>query len=172
MIRTAVLAVALAAALAGGACAQEAAVTRRATELREAPAETARSLAALPAQAPVTRGTGRSGPWVQVRTEAGASGWLHLFDLGAPGTASAAAAGNVVGGALRGVTSLFGTRPPPQASAAAGIRGLDVQDIANANPNPAAVSRMEALRQSEEDARAFASGAALQPVAVQPLPAP
>ncbi|MEJ8838518.1 SH3 domain-containing protein [Ramlibacter sp. AN1133] len=172
MIRIAVRAVALALALAGAASAQEAAVTRRATELREAPAETARSLAALPAQAPVTRGTGRSGPWVQVRTEAGASGWLHLFDLGPAGTASASGASDVVGSALRGVTGLFGNRQPPQASASAGIRGLEAQDIARANPEPAAVTRMEALRQNEADARAFAAGAQLQPVAIQPLPAP
>src|SRR4051812_20645036 len=110
MIRTALrAAAAVALLLAGTAGAQEAAVTRRATELRDAPGDSGRSLAALPAQAPVTRTTVRQGPWVQVRTPAGATGWVHLFDLGPATTTAAGDSGNgVVGGALRGVGSLFG----------------------------------------------------------------
>ena len=60
----------------------EAAVTRRAAELRDTPGETGRSLASLPAQTPVTRLAERQGPWVQVRSSSGATGWLHLFDVG------------------------------------------------------------------------------------------
>src|SRR3954468_13689151 len=110
MIRTALRAMAVAVLLlAATAGAQEAAVTRRATELRETPGDTGRSLAALPAQAPVTRTAERQGPWVQVRTPAGATGWVHLFDLGPASTAAAADSGNgVFGSALRGVGSLFG----------------------------------------------------------------
>ena len=63
----------------------------------------------LPAQAAVTRTGERQGPWVRVRTEAGATGWVHLFDVG-PASA-ATAGGSAAGGALRGVTGLFGRRP-------------------------------------------------------------
>ena len=58
-----------------------------------------RSLAALPAQTAVTRTEQRQGPWVQVRTAAGDTGWVHLFDLG-PATTTAASSGDssVVGG--------------------------------------------------------------------------
>ncbi|MDB5897488.1 MAG: hypothetical protein JWP41_1090 [Ramlibacter sp.] len=95
MIRTAsthaLRAFALAAVLLPGAWAQEAAVVRRATELREAPGDQALSLAPLPAQTAVTRTNERQGPWVQVRTAAGATGWVHLFDVG-PATAAARAA--------------------------------------------------------------------------------
>src|SRR5881398_118003 len=102
MIRTVLRAAALLLLLAGSAWAQEAAVTRRATELRETPGDSGRSLAALPAQAAVTRTEQREGPWVQVRTAAGATGWVHLFDLGPASTSAAASTGsNVVGGALR-----------------------------------------------------------------------
>ncbi len=172
MIRIAWRAVALAAALAGAAQAQEAALTRRAAELREAPSETARSLASLPAQTLLTRGNERQGAWVQVRTAAGAAGWMHLFDLGPPGDAGAAAGGgNVLAGALRGVTGLFHGNEPVRASTVAGIRGLGAEDLARANPDPAAVTRMERLRQSEADARAFAAAAGLHPAAVPPAPA-
>lgn len=153
------------------AWAQEAALTRRAVELRDAPGDQARALASLPAQSPVTRTNERRGPWVQVRTAQGASGWLHLFDVG-PASA-APEGGGVAGGALRGVTSLFGNaRPTPQTASTSGIRGLGAEDLAQAQPNPAGVSRMEAQRQGDADVRAFAQRAGWQPAAVEPLPAP
>ena len=173
MIRTVLLhalcAIALAAGLLPAASAQEAAVTRRATELRDAPGDKGRSIAALPAQAAVTRTSDRQGPWVQVRTDAGATGWVHLFDIGPAGTAKEG--GSTAGNALRGVTGLFGGSRQTQTGSTAGIRGLDAQDLANAQPNPGAVTQMEALRQSEADARNFARTAALQPASVEDLPA-
>lgn len=151
----------------------EAAVTRRAAELREVPGDSSRSLASLPAQAPVTRLAERHGPWVQVRSSTGATGWLHMFDLG-PAQGGAQGQGGA-SGVLRGVTSLF-SRGSPQATSTAtstiGIRGLGAEDLANAQPNLPAVTQMEALRQSEGQARDFASRASLAAVAVDPLPAP
>ncbi|HSV34946.1 MAG TPA: SH3 domain-containing protein [Ramlibacter sp.] len=151
----------------------EAAVTRRAAELRENPGDVGRSVASLPAQSPLTRLGDRQGPWVRVRTEAGATGWLHLFDVGPPGSSSGG--GNIASGALRSVTGLFtGSRATSSYSptTTVGIRGLSAEDLARAQPNTAAVGQMETLRQSDAQARAFASAAALQPVAVEPLPAP
>jgi hypothetical protein len=170
-LRHALCVVALMAGLPQAAWAQEAAVTRRAIELRDAPADSGRALASLPAQAAVTRTAERKGPWVQVRTADGATGWVHLFDIG-PAGAPAESGGGGGGGALRGVTSLFGGTRATQTGGTAGIRGLEAQDIANANPNPAAVTQMEALRQGEGEARAFADRVALRPVAVDPLPSP
>lgn len=177
MISIALRALALMTVLVASAAAQEAAVTRRATELREAPGDQARSLAALPPQSTVTRTNERQGPWVQVRTAAGATGWVHLFDIGPANAAPAADGGSSVGGALRGVTSgvagLFGGgRPAQAATSATGIRGLGAEDLAQAQPDAGAVAQMERLRQSEADARAFAQSAALRPVAVAPLAAP
>ena len=169
MIRTALGATALALLLLSPARAQEAAVTRRATELRDAPGERGRGIASLPAQSPVTRTNERQGPWVQVRTANGATGWVHLFDIG-PASAGKEG-GSTAGNALRGVTGLFGSNRQTQTGSTAGIRGLDAQDLANAQPNPGAVTQMEALRQSEADARNFARTAALRPAAVEELPA-
>lgn len=175
MIRTALLrslcVLALAGGLPPGACAQEAAMTRRATDLRAAPGDQGQRLAQLPAQAAVTRTHERQGPWVQVRTTAGATGWVHLFDIG-PAAAAAAEGGGTAANALRGVTRLFGGGRSMQTGSTAGIRGLDAQDLANAQPNPSAVAQMEALRQGEAEARAFARSAALAPVAVEALPQP
>ncbi|MGE0332048.1 MAG: hypothetical protein AB7P37_15320 [Ramlibacter sp.] len=84
--------------------------------------------------------------------------------------------GNAVTGALRGITSLFNRggagSPATLPTSTIGIRGLGAEDIANAQPNPAAVSQMEALGLDEAQARSFAAEAALTPVTVAPLPAP
>ncbi|HEX2546147.1 MAG TPA: SH3 domain-containing protein [Ramlibacter sp.] len=176
MIRIALRVLALFAFATTSAWAQEAAVTRRATELREAPGDQARSVAQLPAQTALTRTNERNGPWVQVRTASGTTGWVHLFDVGPANVAAPASGGSAVGGALRGVTSgvagLFGGASRPQTGTTAGIRGLGAEDLAQAQPNTTAVGEMERLRQSEADARAFASSAALQPASVAPLTAP
>jgi len=163
-------------AWAGAGLAQtDAGVLRRPAELRESPAETARSLAALPAQSLVNRLGERQGSWIQVRTPAGLTGWVHLFDVGAPGTPGAQTGSSATGGALRGLASLFsksssGSAGTTVATTTVGIRGLSAEDIANAQPNPVAVRDMEALRQSESQAREFASSAALNPRSVEPLP--
>lgn len=174
MIRTALRAAALVLLLLSSAWAQEAAVTRRATELRATPSDQGASVASLAAQSAVTRTNERSGPWVQVRTAAGATGWVHLFDLGPAGGATASAGGgNVVSGALRGMSTLFGGgSPQATTSTTAGIRGLGAEDLAQAQPNAEAVRRMEALRTSDADTRSFANRSAWRPVAVEPLPEP
>jgi hypothetical protein len=159
--------------LAGAAQAQgEAAIMKRAAELREAPAESARAVAVLPAQSAVTRLGERRGPWIEVRSGTGATGWVHMFDVGrADGSASS---GNAATGALRGLTNLFskgGGQRVVTPTATIGIRGLGAEDLAQATPNMQAVGQMEALRQSERQAREFAREAALGTVDVPALPA-
>jgi hypothetical protein len=167
-----VAALLVAAALTGPVHAEEeAAVVKRGSELRETPGDTGRVLAPLPADTAVTRTGERQGAWVRVRTAAGAAGWVHLFDVG-PASGSGS---NAVAGALRSVTGLF-SRPAAQRTTAStstiGIRGLGAEDLAQAQPDPQAVARMEALRQSDNDARQFARRAQLTPVSVEPLPEP
>ena len=48
------------------------------------------------------------------------------------------------------------------ATSTVGIRGLDAEDIAKAQPNPAAVGRVEGMRVNADQARQFASSASLQ----------
>jgi len=160
--------------LAGAAQAQdEAVMMKRASELREAPAETARSVATLPAQSAVTRLGERRGPWIEVRSGAGVTGWVHMFDVG-PASGSSAPSNNAGTGALRGLTNLFtkgNQRPITAPTTTIGIRGLGAEDLAQATPNMQAVGQMEALRQSERQAREFARGAALASIDVPALPA-
>src|SRR3989344_5292532 len=127
--------------LAGSAHAQEAAVVKRATQLRDTPADSGASVAPLEANTVVTRSNERKGPWTKVSTQQGATGWVHMFDLG-PQSGSAT--------------------PTNTATSTVGIRGLDAEDIANAQPNPAAVGRAESLRVNADQARQFASSASLQ----------
>jgi hypothetical protein len=169
MIRTPLRTLLALALLLPSVWAQEAAVTRRPVQLRDAPGDQARSIAALPAQAAVTRGSERQGPWVKV-TAGTASGWVHMFDIG---PASSSDGGSVAGSAMRGITSLFGGGASPQRTAStAGIRGLGAEDIANASPDAEAVARMEAQRQSDRDVRSFAERSGWRPAAVEPLPEP
>jgi hypothetical protein len=152
---------------------QEAMLTKRPTSLRDAPAATAATLANLPAQSALTRMPARQGPWVQVRTAAGVNGWVHLFDI-----ASATEQGTVAGaatGALRGLTNFFNrgnTAAPASPTATVGIRGLSAEDLGSAQPSMAALAQAEAQRQDANQARKFATDAALRAQAVTPLPTP
>ena len=148
-------------------------LVKRAAELREAPGDSSRSLAALAARTPLTRSGARHGPWIQVRTADGASGWVHMFDVGSAAAAAPTGAG---AGALRGLTS-FLNRGSAQggtvtATSTVGIRGLGAEDLARAQPNPAGVGQAEALRQDADQAREFAANAALSSRVVEPLPVP
>jgi hypothetical protein len=150
----------------------EALLVKRAAELREAPGDSSRSLAALAARTPVTRSGARQGAWIQVRTPEGASGWVHMFDVGSAASAAPAGAG---ASALRGLTSFFNkgsAQGTVTATSTVGIRGLGAEDLARAQPDPAAVMLAEALRQDADQARQFAVDAALGSRVVEPLPAP
>jgi hypothetical protein len=109
-----------------------------------------------------------------VKTAAGATGWVHLFDVGPASGAGSAGSSGGAAGALRSVTSLF-TKPSQRAAtptSTIGIRGLGAEDLAQAQPDAAALAKMDALRQDEAQARRFARGASLAAARVDPLPAP
>jgi len=152
----------------------DALLIKRPTELREAPAEAARSLAPLAVQTAITRLPARQGAWIQVRTAAGTTGWVHMFDVGT--TAAPATSSNIATGALRGLSNFFNRGSAQSANTTAtstvGIRGLTGEDIANAQPNLAALTQAESLRQDATQARRFAAGAQLTARTVEPLPIP
>jgi hypothetical protein len=169
---------ALSLSLAGHAQA-DAAVTKRQTELRQGPGETARSLRALPPNTAVTRLTERMGPWLQVKvgpTDSEVVGWLHMFDLGAAHTGALATAGHASAGFLRGVTQLFqpnrDARGTTVATATVGIRGLGVEDLASVTPDRAAVEQAESFRLDSIQTEQFAktSGWTTQVVSALPVP--
>ena len=88
---------------------RDAVLLKRATELREAPAENSRSPAALAVRTPLARSAARQGAWILVRTAEGTSGWVHMFDIGSAATAEAPAADTHT---LRGVPSFFNRGKP------------------------------------------------------------
>lgn len=146
-------------------------LVKRATQLRETASEAAPGLAALEPRTAVSRLQARRGPWIEVRTAQGVTGWVHMFDVG---TTPVAPSGNFATGALRGLTGLFGggNSLAPSRTATIGIRGLGAEDIANAQPNLVAVTLVEALRLDAMQARQFASEAALTALTIEPLPVP
>ncbi len=149
-------------------------LVKRSAELRTVPGDTSRSLAALAPNMPLTRLPARQGAWIQVRTVSGTTGWVHMFDVGT--AAASAPSANVATGALRGISNFF-NRGSAQANtttatATVGIRGLGAEDIANAQPNLAALAQLDNMRLDAQQARRFAAGAQLQARAVDPLPAP
>jgi hypothetical protein len=150
-------------------------LVKRAAELRQAPGESASSLAPLPVQTALTRLSARQGPWIQVKTAAGLTGWVHMFDVGTSSTPSSLP--STASGALRGLTNFFNggnaqAKNNTTATSTVGIRGLGAEDIANAQPNLAALTQAESMRQDATQAKHFAADAAWSPRAVEPLPAP
>jgi uncharacterized protein YgiM (DUF1202 family) len=150
----------------------EAVLIKRAAQLRDGPGESARSLAPLPVQTSVTRLGERQGAWVKVRTADGTNGWVHMFDITA--ASSQAGAGT---SALRSLSSFFnkGSAQAPGgavATSTVGIRGLGAEDLANAQPNMAAVAQADTHRANAAQARQFAGSASLTTRQVEPLPTP
>lgn len=163
-------------ALAQGVVAQsESLVMKRESTLRSGPAESYNAVAPLPVQTAVTRLAARQGPWMQVKTESGATGWVHMFDV----TTAAAQAntGNTAAGALRGLTSFLNrssgrSNAPTSATATVGIRGLGAEDIHNAQPNLQALALVDTQRIDAATARRFADSAPLVARTIPPLPVP
>jgi hypothetical protein len=178
MIFRSICSAVLACSVAGLAQAQtDTTQVKRQAELRQSPSDTAASVATLPAQTALTRLPERQGPWLRVKTAAGQTGWIHMFDVGSAAAAVATpSTGNVASGALRGLTNFFsgGASKPTTTTATStvGIRGLGSEDIANAQPNLGALKNAEALRTDAAQAQGFAADAQLATRTVPPLPAP
>ena len=155
----------------------EAMLVKRPAQLREAPAESSRSLQALPVQTSMTRLGERQGPWIKALTADGSTGWVHMFDVtSANSGAQANPVASAGAGAMRGITNFFnrGSAQQPGSSVATstlGIRGLGVENLANAQPDIAAVAQAEALRINAVQAKQFAVTAALASRPVDALPA-
>jgi hypothetical protein len=147
---------------------------KRNVELRQSPDPASASLGPLAAKSMLTRMPARQGAWIQVKTTAGKTGWIHMFDASSSTAPSAAA--TATADTLRGFTNfLTGGGPSRSVStntATAGIRGLDAEDIANAQPNLGALSKTESLRQNAEQARQFAQDLSLTSRTVEPLTVP
>jgi hypothetical protein len=133
-----------------GLCWADAATLIRATELKKAPAVDADTVAQLAANTAVDAQE-RKGGWTRVKAQAG-EGWVKMLSLryGGPGTAKQGDSGmaELINVARTGSSGTQVTT---------GVRGLDEQQLANAQPNNAELAKMKGFAAKPETAAAFAA---------------
>ena len=105
----------------------------------------------------------RQGAWLRVESASGA-GWVRMLAI-RTGAAEGA-------GGDSGVKQLFNVARGGSSgtAVATGVRGLDKEQIANAQPNLAELQRMEKFAATQADAERFAQDAGLGAQAVDYLP--
>ena len=157
----------LAGFLAAASClavAQEQAFTNRSTELKDKGSADGKTMATLNTDTPV-KVLQRSGGWTKVEG-GGQQGYVRAFHLRFPAAVeSSSSSGGFLGGLTGG---LFGGKSQPKSATVAttGIRGLSAEDFKNANPDAAALGRMQSYRVDKGAAERFAREAKLSSVSV------
>jgi len=138
-------------ALALPAFAGQSGTTTRPAELRSSALADGKVLQTLPANTKVDV-IKRVGGWYEVRTAAGAQGWVRMWLL----RFSTQAGG---GAALKENVAVLqsGRSSSTYTTATTGVRGLSEEELAKAVPDPAAVQALEKLAVTPADARGFAS---------------
>ena len=111
--------------------------------MNDGPYSDANAIGSVPVNTIVTV-LSRQGGWYKVRLPTGQTGWLPMTDLrlgnaGSGGTNAPKSSGS------HGFFSLFesGRSGASGTTATTGVRGLNTGDIANAKPDPAAVTELD-----------------------------
>ena len=132
----------------------------RATELKKEAASDAATVASLPANAAVDA-LERKGGWTRVKSGAN-EGWVRMLNLrfGGPGEAKKGDSG---------VSQLFNVARTGTSGTqvTTGARGLDPEQIANAQPNPAELAKMQGFAADADAAAGFAAKGKLSATAVE-----
>jgi hypothetical protein len=136
----------------------EPATVIRATELKQAPATDSPSVAELAENAAVEV-LERKGGWTRIKAGS-AEGWVRMLALRYG--ASAAKPG------ATGVTQVFNVARTGTSGTqvTTGVRGLDAQDLANAQPNPAELAKLASFAADRDTAAGFAAKGKLAPISV------
>ncbi|GAB3550431.1 hypothetical protein GCM10027343_33430 [Noviherbaspirillum agri] len=158
----------LANVLAAGVVQAEPALTGRTTELMAQAQSDAAVVASLPENTRVEV-LGRKGAWSEVRTASGQNGWLRMTTLKPANAASAPSSANPIG-ALQNLLS--SGRTSNTATVTTGVRGLDEEDLRNAQANPAELAKMQQFAVDRRKAEGFAQRNRLVPQSVEELPPP
>ena len=148
------------------AAAQEA-FTNRSTDMKERGDASARTLKTLAENTPV-KVISKGGGWTRVEA-GGQTGWVQMFHLRYPGTAEGSRASSSSGTDFLSSlgNTLTGKRANPNANlATTGVRGLSQEELKNANPDPAALTRLQSYRADPAAAERFAREAKLAAVKV------
>lgn len=129
-------------------CLADPATLIRPAELKRSPATDAETVAELPANASV-QALERQGGWTRIKAPAG-EGWVRMlalrYEAGAKGGDS-------------GLTQLFNVARTGSSGTqvTTGVRGLDEQQLANAQPNKAELAKMGRFAAQPDAAAAFAA---------------
>ena len=137
------------------AAAVEPATLVRTTELKKYPASDAETIASLQENSRVDA-IERRGGWTRVRSASG-EGWVRMLALrfGGPGEAKKGDSG---------VSKLFNVARTGSSgtTVTTGVRGLDPEMLAKAQPNPAELAKMDQFAVTPEAAAGFAAKGNLQ----------
>jgi hypothetical protein len=133
--------------------AQETGFAVRQTEVKKEPYSDAAAVGALPEKAQV-RVLARQGGWMQI--EAGAppgtiAGWVRMLSI---------RMGVEQAGGDSGMKQLFNIARTGSSgtTVATGVRGLDKEQIQNAQPNPSELRKLATYAATKADAEQFAAG--------------
>jgi hypothetical protein len=128
----------------------EPASTLRATELKKEPAIDAETLAELPENTAVDAAE-RKGGWVKVKAR-GSEGWVKMLSL-RYGNPAAAKKGDT------GISQMFNVARTGSSGTqvTTGVRGLDESQLANAQPNPQELAKLEKFAADANGAAGFAA---------------
>lgn len=137
---------------AAGASTAETARTAHATDLYADSQSDAATLASLP-QGAAVEVLQRRGAWTQVKAS-GQTGWVRMLNLRFD-TQGAAAPANSGGNPLASLASLG--RKSNSGTETNAVRGINEEDLNNAQPNPAAFQQMTALASDKATAQRFGS---------------
>lgn len=107
----------------------------------------------------------RDGGWYRVRTADRREGWVRLSNV-----RLGEAVAEEDGGFWASVFSFTGRSQTRTASATTGIRGLSEEEIRDATPDNAAVTRLAQFAADDAETRRFASDIGLAKRDVKPLP--
>ena len=137
----------------------EPATVIKATELKQEPASDAGTVAALPENTAL-EALERKGGWTRVKGQAG-EGWVRMLALrfGGSGTPKPGASG---------VSQLFNVARTGTSGTqvTTGVRGLDAEQIASAQPNPAELARLQQFAADRPAAASFAAQGKLDAKAI------
>ena len=138
----------------------EPATVIRSTDLKQAPATDAATLATLPENTAVDALERRSG-WTRVKAAEG-EGWVRMLSLRFGG-ATAPKAG------ASGLSQLFNVARTGTSGTqvTTGVRGLDAEELAAAQPNPTELAKLQKFSADDEAAKRFAAQGKLNARAVE-----
>lgn len=138
--------------------------TVRPTEIKQQPYSDATPIATLPEKSSVNVLL-RKGGWVQISSAQG-RGWVKMLNLRSSPTATRSGD--------NGLQSLLnvGRSGSSGLTVATGVRGLSEEELQSAQPNPAALGKLEGYAVDRRQAEKFGSSSKLKSQTLDYVPAP